>query len=67
VDIVIRTCRLPVTLEGILFAAVAWSFSVTPLDAEVMDKEPTVAANWLWAMVGGGWRRPSRDRGDQRL
>lgn len=49
-----RTCRLSPNLEGILLAVVAWSCSVTLLYAEVMDKEPTVAANWLWAVVGGG-------------
>jgi len=43
-----------VNLEGILVAAVTWSFSVTPLYAEVMDKEPTVAANWMTALAGGG-------------
>jgi hypothetical protein len=33
-----------------------------PVCAEVMDKEPTVAENWAWALVGGAlarlaWRR----------
>jgi hypothetical protein len=42
-----------VDLEGILVAAVTWSFSVTPLYAEVMDKEPTVAGNWIVALAGG--------------
>ena len=41
-------------LEVVLLVAVTWSLSVTPLYAEVMDKEPTVAANWIVALAGGG-------------
>src|SRR5262245_40394120 len=46
----------------IIVAAVLMSFGVTPnlAVAEVMDKEPTLAVTWTWALLGGvvglvGW------------
>lgn len=39
----------------IVFVGVAvWIFATAPLCAEVMDKEPTVVANWMWALLTGG-------------
>jgi hypothetical protein len=40
-------------IRAVVLGIALWFLIVSPLAAEVMDKEPTVTANWMWAVVSG--------------
>jgi hypothetical protein len=48
----VRRIRM-MNIKPVVVGIALWFLVVVSLAAEVMDKEPSVTANWMWAVVSG--------------
>ena len=47
-------CYNPAVKAQVFLCAAGLVMVAAPVYAEVMDKEPTITINWLYAVIGGG-------------